>query len=96
MNGKAEISLEVINGLQSAIQLIKYLLAGADEAMTAYSLYKNGIPYFKAKNMDLNKWMYKMGFYDISFFRGCILQQNISNPAAYESANYIKILEGTK
>ncbi len=30
-----------------AVEVIKYILAGADVVMTASSLYKNGIPYLK-------------------------------------------------
>ena len=47
-------------------------------------------------NKDLDAWMYKMGFNDISSFKGSMSQQNISDPTAYERANYIKILEGAK
>jgi hypothetical protein len=39
--------------------------------------------------MDLNEWMYKMGFDEISSFKGSMSQQNISDPTAYERANYI-------
>jgi dihydroorotate dehydrogenase (fumarate) len=94
--GKVKTSLAATTGVQSAVEVIKYLLAGADVAMTASSLYKNGIPYLKTMNKDLNEWMYKMGFDEISSFKGSMSQQNISDPTAYERANYIKILEGAK
>jgi hypothetical protein len=40
--------------------------------------------------------MYKMGFDEIKSFKGTMSQQNISDPTAYERANYIKILERVK
>jgi len=40
--------------------------------------------------------MYMMGFDNINAFKGTMSQQNISDPTAYERANYIKILEGVK
>jgi dihydroorotate dehydrogenase (fumarate) len=86
---KTKLPLTATTSVQSATQVIKYLLAGAHEAMIASSLYKNGIPYLKTKNMDLNEWMYKMGFDEISSFKGSMSQQNISDPTAYERANYI-------
>ena len=70
--------------------------AGADVVMTASSLYKNGIPYLKTMNRELLDWMYMMGFDTIESFKGTMSQQRISNPTAYERANYIKILEGVK
>ena len=94
--GKVKLSLAATTGVQSAIEVIKYILAGADVVMTASSLYKNGIPYLKTMNKELNDWMYMMGFDNIDSFKGSMSQQHISDPTAYERANYIKILEGLK
>ena len=91
--GKVKLSLAATTGVQSAIEVIKYLLAGADVVMTASSLYKNGIPYLKTMNKELQDWMYMMGFDSIESFKGSMSQQHISDPTAYERANYIKILE---
>jgi dihydroorotate dehydrogenase (fumarate) len=94
--GKVNLSLAATTGVQSAIEVIKYILAGADVVMTASSLYKNGIPYLKTMNKELQDWMYMMGFDDMNSFKGSMSQQHISDPTAYERANYIKILEGVK
>lgn len=91
---KTNMSLAATTGVQSAIEVIKYLLAGADVVMTASSLYKNGIPYLKMMNKELQDWMYMMGFDDLKNFRGLLSQQHVADPTAYERANYIKILEG--
>ncbi len=94
--GKVNLSLAATTCVQSAVEVIKYLLAGADVVMTASALYKNGIPYLKTMNKELQDWMYMMGFDNINAFKGTMSQQNISDPTAYERANYIKILEGVK
>jgi dihydroorotate dehydrogenase (fumarate) len=94
--GKVKLSLAATTGVQTAVEVIKYLLAGADVVMTASSLYKNGIPYLKTMNKELNDWMYMMGFDNVDSFRGIMSQQNISDPTAYERGNYIRILEGVK
>ncbi len=93
---KVQLSLAATTGVQSAVEVIKYILAGADVVMTASSLYKNGIPYLKTMNKELQDWMYMMGFDNLEAFRGSMSQQNISDPTAYERANYIKILEKAK
>jgi dihydroorotate dehydrogenase (fumarate) len=82
--------------VQSAIEVIKYILAGSDVVMTASSLYKNGIPYLKTMNKELIDWMFAMGFDDLKSFRGRMSQQQVTDPNAYQRANYIKILEGVK
>ena len=94
--GKVNLSLAATTGVQSATEVIKYILAGADVAMTASSLYKNGIPYLKTMNKELRDWMYTKGFESIESFKGSMSQQHISDPTAFERANYIKILEGVK
>lgn len=94
--GKVNLSLAATTGVQSAIEVIKYILAGADVVMTASSLYKNGIPYLKTMNKELQDWMYTMGFDNIESFRGSMSQKNIADPTAFERSNYIKILEGVK
>jgi dihydroorotate dehydrogenase (fumarate) len=94
--GKVKLSLAATTGVQSAVEVIKYILAGADVVMTASSLYKNGIPYLKTMNKEMQDWMYMMGFDTIDTFKGSMSQQNISDPTAYERANYIKILEGVR
>ncbi|MBK6936511.1 MAG: dihydroorotate dehydrogenase-like protein [Chitinophagaceae bacterium] len=94
--GKVKLSLAATTGVQSAVEVVKYLLAGADVVMTASSLYKNGIPYLKTMNKELQDWMYMMGYDSVEAFRGSMSQQNISDPTAFERSNYIKILEGVK
>ena len=47
-------------------------------------------------NKELQDWMYMMGFEDVNSFRGSMSQQNVSDPTAFERANYIRILEGLK
>jgi len=94
--GKVNLSLAATTGVQSAIEVIKYILAGAGVVMTASSLYKNGIPYIRTMNKELQDWMNRMGFDSIDSFKGSMSQQHISDPTAYERSNYIKILEGVK
>lgn len=94
--GKINLSLAATTGVQSAIEVIKYLLAGADVVMTASSLYKNGITYLKTLNTELQNWMFRMGYEDIKSFKGFLSQQDIFDPTAFERSNYIKIVGGMK
>jgi dihydroorotate dehydrogenase (fumarate) len=90
--GRVPVSLAANTGVQSSVEVIKYLLAGADIAMTASALYKNGIGYLKTMNQELEAWMLSREFESIDSFKGVMSQQQISDPTAHERANYIKIL----
>lgn len=94
--GKLAVSLAATTGVQNAKEVIKYILAGADVAMTASALYKNGIEYIATINQNLETWMQQNGFDSIHSFKGVMSQQYISDPTAYERANYIRILENSR
>ena len=64
-------------GVQSSIEVIKYILAGADVTMTASALYKNGIGYIKTMNKELESWMLTKEFDNIDSFKGIMSQQHI-------------------
>jgi dihydroorotate dehydrogenase (fumarate) len=94
--GRVPLSLAATTGVETATEVIKYILAGADVAMTASALYKNGIGYLKTMKNDLDQWMKDMGFGSIKDFKGILSQQNISDPTAFERANYIKVLQSKR
>jgi len=96
LSGQLKASLAATTGVQSAREVIKYLLAGADVTMTASALYKNGISYISTMERVLLQWMDSMGFQSLEYFKGSMNQSNVSDPTAYQRANYIRILENAK
>jgi dihydroorotate dehydrogenase (fumarate) len=94
--GRVPVSLAGTTGVQSATEVVKYLLAGADVAMTASALYKKGIGYLKRMNEDLVTWMRMMEFKSLKDFKGTLSQQHVSDPTAFERANYIKVLQSRR
>lgn len=94
--GKVSLSLAATTGVQSSIEVIKYLLAGADVAMTASALYKHGIDYIRTMNRELEAWMLSKEFESIKAFKGIMSQQDISDPTGYERINYMKILDSVR
>ena len=94
--GKLKASLAATTGVDSAVEIIKYLLAGADVVMTASALYKHGIEHIILMEEGLKEWMAEMHFDSLDAFRGTLSQKSIADPTAYERANYIRILEEMK
>jgi dihydroorotate dehydrogenase (fumarate) len=94
--GRLDVSIAATTGVQGAREVIKYLLAGADVAMTASALYKYGIDYIKTMTGELEQWMKSFPFESVAEFKGILSQRNISDPTAYERANYIRILKNLK
>lgn len=92
LHGRVPISLAATSGVHSEKEVIKYLLAGADAAMVASTLYRHGIDYITVINTGLRNWMKRMGHETIDSFKGAMSQLNIADPTAYDRANYIKII----
>jgi dihydroorotate dehydrogenase (fumarate) len=88
------LSLAATTGVHSGRDLIKYLLAGADVAMTTSALLKHGIGIIPSMLEELERWMELRGFKNLAEMRGVMSRKHVREPAAYARANYIKVLQG--
>jgi dihydroorotate dehydrogenase (fumarate) len=96
LSGRTSCSLAATTGIESAEELIKYLLAGADVGMVASTLYRHGISHINILLAELENYMEMMGFKNLAAFRGQLSQSRIANPTAFERTNYIQIIEDKK
>jgi dihydroorotate dehydrogenase (fumarate) len=92
--GRVKASLAASTGVNSADDVVKYLLVGADVVMTTSSLLRHGTGYIKVLREGLERWLATRGANSLASIRGCMSHRNIADPAAFERANYIKILQG--
>jgi dihydroorotate dehydrogenase (fumarate) len=92
--GRVNASLAASTGVDSADDVIKYLLVGADVVMTTSSLLRHGIGHIKVLRDGLERWLAARGTDSLAPIRGRMSHRNIADPAAFERANYIKILQG--
>lgn len=93
LSGRTSCSLAATTGIESADELVKYILAGADVGMVASSLYRHGISHINIILAELENYMNIMGFKDLAAFRGHLSQARVANPTAFERTNYIQIIE---
>lgn len=94
--GKVSCSLAATTGVHSATEAAKYLLAGADIVQITSVLLKKGIPYIGTLLRDLEKWMQSKEYTSVKEMKGALSQKSVADAAAFERANYIKILEKYK
>jgi dihydroorotate dehydrogenase (fumarate) len=92
--GRLNVSLAASTGVSSSREIIKYILAGADCAMTASALLKHGISYITHMLDEIEEWMRVRNFETIDQWRGKMSQRNVHDPTLFERANYIKVLKG--
>lgn len=96
LHGRVPCSLAGTTGVHSGRDVAKYVLAGADAVMVCSALLKNGIGHLGVMLNEFQEWMKTKEYESVSEMKGAMSQKNVANPAAFERANYIKILEDYK
>jgi len=94
MAGRVDCNLAASTGVHDGTALIKQLLAGADVVQAASVFYKHGKTYAATMLSELDTWMEKKGFANISDFRGRMSYARVDNPAAYERTQFMKHFAG--
>lgn len=94
LSNRLRCELSASTGVHNGEDVIKQLLAGAQTVQVASVLYKEGIESVSGILSDVNKWMDKKGFADISAFRGKMSIDKTANPGAYERVQFMKHFSG--
>jgi dihydroorotate dehydrogenase (fumarate) len=94
--GRLKASLAASTGVDSADDVVKYLLAGADVVMTTSSLLRHGIPHIKELLGGLEAWLDVRDLATLAAIRGRLSHRNVVDAGAFERANYIKMLQAYK
>ncbi len=94
--GRINSSLAATRGVETAAEVIKYLMAGADVVMTTSALLRHGAGYASTLVNDLTQWMDRRDYESVQQMKGSMSQQKVADPSAFERANYIKVLESYK
>lgn len=92
--GRLKASLAASTGVETADEVVKYLLAGADVVMTTSSLLRHGVVHFKVLREGLEAWLSARNLESLAAIRGVLSHRTIADPTAFERANYIKTLHG--
>ena len=90
--GRVRASLAATTGVETAADVAKYLLAGADVVMTASALLRHGPAYAGVLLDDLSDWMKRKGFGTAAELRGVLSVPAGTDQAAYERAGYVTAL----
>jgi len=90
--GRIQADLAVTGGVHTAEDVVKAMLAGANVAMMTSALLERGIDHLRTVLADLGRWMEEHEYESIQQMRGSMSQKSVAQPAAFERANYIRVL----
>jgi dihydroorotate dehydrogenase (fumarate) len=72
--------------------MLKATMAGASASMIASTLLKYGVSHIEDILNGAVDWMIEHEYESINQMKGSMSQQAVAEPAAFERANYIKVL----
>lgn len=94
--GRVPVDFAITTGIHTGNDVLKGLMAGANVTMMASELFINGVHRIAAILSDLKIWMEEREYESVSQMRGSMSQKNVAEPAAFERANYMKILKAPR
>jgi dihydroorotate dehydrogenase (fumarate) len=96
LRGRVEASLAGTSGVGGVLDIVRYLLAGADVVMSASALLRHGPGYAVAMLDELEQWLDERGFAGVDDVRGRLAVPEGADGAAVERAGYVGVLQAAK
>lgn len=90
--GHVRSDLAITGGVHAAEDVLKAMMAGARVAMMTSALLHNGIGHLDRVRKDLIRWMEEHEYESIRQMQGSMALRSVPNPAAFERANYMRVL----
>jgi dihydroorotate dehydrogenase (fumarate) len=92
LHGRLGVDLAVTGGVHTATDVLKATMAGAAATMMTSALLVHGLEHLGRVRHDLLAWMEAHEYASLREMRGSMSQQAVAEPAAFERANYLKVL----
>jgi len=93
LSGKVRASLAVSGGVHTATDAIKAIMTGASAVQMVSALLNHGPQHVKVIRDDIVKWMEDHEYESLEQMRGSMSLERSPDPAAFERANYMRILQ---
>ena len=92
--GRFRASLAVTGGVHGPLDVVKSVMAGADAVQLVSALLRHGPARLKGLQAELQQWMEEHEWTSLREMRGNMSLLHCPDPAVYERANYMLILQG--
>lgn len=91
--GRISVDLAITTGVHTHTDVLKGLMAGAKVTMMASELLQHGLGRMQEVLADMIRWMEEHEYESVRQMQGSMSQINVAEPAAFERANYMKVLQ---
>jgi dihydroorotate dehydrogenase (fumarate) len=93
LSGHVRADLAVTGGVHEAEDVLKAMMAGARVAMMTSALLRHGIGHLARVRSELEAWLDAHEYTSIAEMQGSMSYRSVLEPAAFERANYMKVLD---
>ncbi len=93
LEGQANLDLAISGGVHTAEDAIKALMAGATTVQMVSALLKQGPGHLATVLAGVKTWMAEHDYASVAELRGCMSYRHCPDPAGYERANYLRVLQ---
>jgi dihydroorotate dehydrogenase (fumarate) len=90
--GRTALDLAITGGVHAPEDVVRSMMAGANITMMTSCLLRYGIDYLGSLRKGVVRWMEEHQYESIAQMRGSLSQRSVAEPAAFERANYMKVL----
>lgn len=94
--GRIQSDLALTTGIHNVEDILKGLMAGASVTMMTSELLQNGINRINELLIGLETWLVEHEYESVAQMQGSLSQINCAEPAAFERANYMRVLNSYK
>ena len=94
--GRVDASLALTTGVHTTEDVIKAVMAGADIANVCSVLLEYGVDRLTPLVDGVRAWLSRHDYEALSQIQGILSHKESSNPAAFERANYVKLVGQTE
>ena len=93
LSGRVRCSLAETGGVHTPIDLVKAILAGAHAVQVVSAILRHGPQQITVLRQGLADWMEKHEYESVAQMTGAVSHRTSADPAAFERANYMRILQ---
>ncbi len=94
LSGHLRASLAVTGGVHTAVDAIKAVMAGAHAVQLVSALLLHGPEHLTTIREEMVRWMEAHEYHSLSQMQGSMNLTRCPDPAAFERANYMRVLHG--
>ncbi|MGA7990641.1 MAG: dihydroorotate dehydrogenase-like protein [Thermoanaerobaculia bacterium] len=93
LSGRVRCSLAATGGVHTPLDLVKAIMAGANAVQIVSAILRHGPRQITALRQGLLEWMEKHEYESVAQMTGAVSHRTSADPAAFERANYMRVLQ---